>query len=338
MAETLLVLDESESAYRILVMFDGRKWRASGIHVKGRQKLGLADMAFQSSAGGIPMNRAFIFAAIVMASWTNAAKAATFGKCGFDTVSRAFAGTAKEQASCLLRKVKILGNVDPQSAVLPPNLLGSIGQPLNVSKVKIRQFIEALNLTENDLGGSLDAGLSRGNNNSSSAPMARYFVIHDTSTPNFGNQAFPADVDTNNRVNGFNPYKSANNAKAHIFLNRPGAIYVGHDFGVPWRATKLELKIGTLTKGLFLHIENVQPRRAHPSQPDGNAPTPGFTTVQYDRLALFYVMTSVRAGQGLIPAFHAAVDQGLLDGHDDPQNFSLSDFDGALGRVLEKVR
>ena len=96
--------------------------------------------------------------------------------------------------------------------------------------------------------------------------------------------------------------------------------------------------IGTLSRGMFIHIENVQPRRKHPSQPDGNAPTPGFSTAQYDRLALLYLMASARAGTGLIPAFHAAIDQGLSDGHDDPQNFSLDDFDAAFARVLDSVK
>ena len=277
-----------------------------------------------------------LFVGLALSS--TAASAATFGKCRFDTQSQSFAGSAEEQARCLLRKVKILGHVDAQPATLPSNLARMIGQPTGVDNTKLRQLIAALGLTEAKLGGSLDAPLSHGSNNNQDAPLARYFVIHDTSTPNFGNNPFPANIDTSNAVNSFAPYESATNAKAHIFLNRRGETYVGHDFGVPWRATKLESKIGVLSKGLFLHIENIQPRRAHPDQADGNAPTPGFSAAQYDRLALLYVVASVRAGKGLIPAFHAPIDEGLSNGHDDPQNFSLDDFDGALGRVLDKVR
>lgn len=273
-----------------------------------------------------------------MSLWSGGGSAATFGKCGFDAQTQAFAGSAREQAACLLRKVKILGNVEEQPAVLPANLARLIGEAPGLSKAKVRQFLASQGLTETGLGGSLDTPLSRGNANSPQAPTARYFVIHDTSSPNFGNRPFPADIDTSNQVNNLNAYRSPSNAKAHIFLNRHGEIYVGHDFGVPWRATKLENRIGVLAKGLFLHIENIQPRRAHPSQADGNAPTPGFTAMQYDRLALLYLMASIRADKGMIPAFHAAIDQGLSDGHDDPQNFSLDDFDTALGRVLESVR
>jgi len=273
-----------------------------------------------------------------MSLWSGGSVAATFGKCGFDTQAQSFAGSAREQAACLLRKVKILGNVEEQPAVLPANLARLIGEAPDLSKAKVRQFLASQSLTEAGLGGSLDAALSRGSANSPGAPTARYFVIHDTSSPNFGNRPFPADIDTSNQVNNLNAYRSRSNAKAHIFLNRRGEIYVGHDYGVPWRATKLENRIGVLTKGLFLHVENIQPRRAHPSQADGNAPAPGFTSMQYDRLALLYLMASIRADKGLIPAFHAAIDQGLSDGHDDPQNFSLDDFDASLGRVLESVR
>lgn len=284
------------------------------------------------------MRRIIQASLLVTALFVGVAEAATFGRCKFDTQSQSFAGSAKEQAACLLRKVKILGNVENDPIALPATLAEFVGEPTAVSKAKLRDVIAGLGLTERGVGGSLDAPLSRGSANNAGAPMARYFVIHDTSSPNFGSRPFPSDIDTSDRVNSFSGYRSASNAKAHIFLNRRGEIYVGHDFRVPWRATKLENKIGTLAKGLFVHIENIQPRRAHPSQADGNAPEPGFTPAQYERLALLYVAASTRAGKGLIPGFHAAIDQGLSDGHDDPQNFSLDDFDKAVRLVLEKAR
>lgn len=269
---------------------------------------------------------------------TGGAAAATIGKCKFDKEAQSFAGSDAQQATCLLRTVRILGKVDEHPAALPRNLAALVGQPTGVSAAKLQQVSAKLGLKEADLGGNLNAPLSRGSANDPQAPVARYFVIHDTSSPNFGNKPFPSDIDTSNQVNSFGPFKNPINAKAHVFLNRRGELYVGHGFNVPWRATKLENKIGTPAKGLFLHVENIQPRRAHPRQADGNAPMPGFTPIQFDRLALLYVAASVRAGKGLIPAFHAAIDQGFSDGHDDPQNFSLQDFDDALGRVLENVR
>jgi hypothetical protein len=267
-----------------------------------------------------------------------AAEAAVLGQCKFNTQTKSFAGSPAEQASCLLRTVKIFGNADAQPVALPQALAGFVGKPVTISKDKLKQFITGQGFTEAGLGGSLDKPLSHGNNNDPTASIARYFVIHDTSTPNFTNKPFPADINTSNQVNSFAGYQSATNAAAHIFLNRRGEIYVGHEFGTPWRATKLERTIGQQSKGLFLHIENIQPRRAHPNQADGNAPLPGFTPQQYDRLALLYVVTSFRGTTGLIPAFHANLDRGLSDGHDDPQNFSLADFDAALGRVLNTLK
>ncbi len=128
-------------------------------------------------------------------------------------------------------------------------------------------------------------------------------------------------------------------AVAHIFLNRKGETYVGHKFSVPWRATRLESKkVGVPSKGLILHVENIQPRAPHPSQPDGNAPDPGLSAIQYERLALLYLVASFRAGSGLIPAFHAALDEGIPGAHDDPQNFDLATFDSAIGNILAEVK
>lgn len=91
--------------------------------------------------------------------------------------------------------------------------------------------------------------------------------------------------------------------------------------------------IGNPAKGLFLHVELLQPRRRDPAlgpKNDAIAPMPGFTLQQYDKLALLYAMVSARAGSWLIPAYHAALDEGIADGHDDPQNFDLAAFVGAL--------
>ncbi len=237
--------------------------------------------------------------------------------------------------------MKILGNVDATPAQLPSNLAGFIDKPVEISRPKLQQAISATGLTEAALGGSLDAPVSRGNSNNPHAPEARYFVIHDTSSPNFGNVAqFPADIDTKAtrsiRLDGF---KSASNAKAHIFLNRRGEIYVGHDFAAcPGAQPSWNCRSEPWRVACSFTSRTIRPRRKHPSQPDGNAPMPGFSPAQYDRLALLYLMASVRAHTGLVPAFHAAIDQGMSDGHDDPQNFSLEDFDAAFGLLLASVK
>jgi hypothetical protein len=80
----------------------------------------------------------------------------------------------------------------------------------------------------------------------------------------------------------------------------------------------------------------VQPRRSasRRGRDDALAPNPGFTAAQYDRLALLYTIASVRAGHWLIPAFHAALDADIRNGHDDPLNFDVASFAAALDRLI----
>jgi len=67
------------------------------------------------------------------------------------------------------------------------------------------------------------------------------------------------------------------------------------------------LFVGNALKGLFLHVELIQPRRRGPGRHSNDiaAPNPGFTAAQYRQLALLYTIASVRAGEWLIPAFYA---------------------------------
>src|SRR5690606_36623737 len=145
------------------------------------------------------------------------------------------------------------------------------------------------------------------------------------------------------KVNNLRRYACANNIeRAHVFINRTGAIFLAHDLSVPWRATKFEMATnfdGAL-KGLFLHVELVQPRRRHPRYGRGNdfiAPDPGFTREQYEALSVIYTVASVRAGFWLIPAFHSVIDEGIRNKHDDPQNFELTAFTASLSRLLAEL-
>ena len=110
---------------------------------------------------------------------------------------------------------------------------------------------------------------------------------------------------------------------------------------MPWRATKLEraVNFGNDLKGLFLHVELIQPRSRAPGHGRNGAvaPLPGFTGAQYDRLALLYTIASVRAGEWLIPAFHAVIDADIRGGHDDPQEFDLDSFAQSLGFLLGRL-
>ena len=90
-------------------------------------------------------------------------------------------------------------------------------------------------------------------------------------------------------------------------------------------------------KGLFLHHELIQPRIKGGFGFHAVGPTPGFTQATMDRLALCYIAAAVRRGSFLIPAFHCVLDIGLPDGHDDPQNFDLFQWVGAIEKILGEI-
>jgi hypothetical protein len=258
--------------------------------------------------------------------------------CPFERASLVFTGSATDQARCLLRPVRRFGHLGNRLDALPSPLSGLVGQPAAVSKETLRRFLRTRNIKEEQIGGSLDAPLSRARDNAPAAPFARYFVIHDTSTPNFLNDSFPGNINEPGwRFNDFSRY----DAVAHVFVNRVGASATKIGFSTPRRATKFESQVvGIPAKGLFLHVELIQPRRRDPrggSQNDAVAPTPGFTESQLDRLALVYTAASIRRGSWLIPAYHSVLDAGLRNAHDDPQAFDLDLWARRLAVLLENL-
>jgi len=259
--------------------------------------------------------------------------------CHFSVAALQFRDTPPEQASCLLRHVDKWGKVQAQRAVLPPPLAQLIGQPTGELNAQLRRYVAEQGYSGADVGGDLSAPLSHANGGDAAAPGAHYFVIHDTSSPWLGDaHAFPPNGAAS--LNALQQFVGPN-AVAHVFVNRLGETVLGHDFSEPWRATKFETRtIGQPAKGLFIHIELLQPRRRDPSgsaKNDAIAPTPGFTTAQYEKLALLYAAASSRSGTWLIPAFHADLDQGLEDAHDDPQNFEMQSFVDALTALRERL-
>ena len=251
-------------------------------------------------------------------------------ECNFDATTLQFAGTPIEQAECLLRKVEPGGSAAAQGR-LPPTLSKVIGQPVDID---IDRLSKELRKERIPLPATTPV---------SETPdhlRAIYFVIHDTSSPYLGEQSFPAHFDRNSRFNDVREFLGKD-AVAHLFNDRRGHVVVGHDLEVGWRATKLERILGEGVRGRFLHVENLQPRREDPNGAPRNdriAPVPGFTERQYRTLALLYVLASARAGTWLIPAFHANIDRGIPEAHDDPQNFDLESFDRQLSRWLGKLR
>ncbi|MEA3035091.1 MAG: hypothetical protein QOH04_850 [Sphingomonadales bacterium] len=265
---------------------------------------------------------------------------AAAGLCGYDVAARRFAGSPAEQAACLTRKVNKGGVIG--APTLTRFLRERVGREPDVSRGRLADYVQAL---------GVDAWVELGGD-----PMvpvtAEYFIIHDTSTPNCSEAGLSATLCP---VPGALPKardsaawaaelgylghpKPAPDRLAHAWTNRIGGSITEVAFDLPLRSTKFESCLDTPAKaGLFLAVENTQPRAADPELGRPNdliAPEPGFTRAQYDRLALLYVAASVRRGRWLVPAFHAVLDARFADGHDDPQNFSMRAFSRAVERHL----
>ncbi|WP_431113233.1 hypothetical protein [Variovorax paradoxus] len=293
--------------------------------------------------GDSAIHRGGLASLVVAAAMLSGAPAEAAGDppgCGFSKKTLSFRGSELEQAKCLLRPVRKGGNLSAPLPMLPRPLESLIGTPTHIESPKFTSYLEKLAILPDALGGSLEAPLSRAGGRGK--PAARYFVIHDVS--------YNICVDSGELARSDAPDAAwnlatrwANNRQAHLFITRDGKLVSpqGRTFGTPHRATKLEMADED-TKGLFLHIENVQlrtaeiangsPARTRPTKDskrgecvnDRIAQDPGFSDVQLSRLALAYIAASHRAGRWLIPAYHVAIDDGMSDGHDDPQNFDLS--------------
>ena len=267
----------------------------------------------------------------------------TMDPCAFDPEAESFAGTPQEQAMCLLRSFDRSRNLAPMLEDLPNSITMRVGQSWGLpTRERLLTHLSQRDL-EWDFAAYLWQPVSRAQDNAPDAPEARYMVFHDTSGPNYGGRPWPANIDEHPKINNLRSFRCADGwAIAHVVINRRGQIFRGHDFSVPWRATKFEraTNFAGALKGLFLHVELIQPRKRAPGRGRNNdalAPTPGFSAAQYDSLALVYTIASVRAGRWLIPAFHAPIDARVRGGHDDPQNFELDAFADSLERLSEAL-
>ncbi len=269
-----------------------------------------------------------IFALIAVSIWT--ASAST--PCPFDKTKMEFAGTPIEQARCLLRPVAKGGNPGQPLAVLPQPLEKLIGQPVQITREALAKYLQAHQISETNIGGPLTQHAT-----------AKYFVIHDTSTPNYHDKPFPTNINEADYVfNNLERWRKGNPV-AHMFVNRLGESLTWHPFSMSWRATKFERTTITKeeSKGMFVHTELEQPRRSDPADHPGNdaiAPQPGITTPQLDRLALLYLAVSREHGTWLIPTYHCTLDAGIPDGHDDPQNFDLKLWASRLEMLLKEIK
>src|ERR1700681_1738340 len=151
--------------------------------------------------------------------------------CPFLDQALQFKGSPVEQAQCLLRKVKVGGNVDDTPAAIPQLLMDIVGTPTGFNRDQFQAYLTRKGISPKDIGGPLDKGVSA----TPSGKKALYFMLHDTSDEVSGN-SFPPNI------NGASwpPNNFANQpiGNAHVFINRLGQSATGHDYSVPWRATK----------------------------------------------------------------------------------------------------
>jgi hypothetical protein len=245
------------------------------------------------------------------------------------------AAPAVEQAKMLLRKVGLTGKCSSELAVLDANFAERVGQTCQISRDQIRAYLNTNHVNEWEVGGTLDMPLSSVKDGNGNVTFAKYMVIHDTSFPRYG-EDFPSDI--NDDTWEWNRLGRWVARVTHIYVNRIGDSKTMTPFHDGMTATKLERYVlgDGATKGLYLHVELIQPRKSRKGfgrHNDVDAPSPGFTDAQYKRLALLYTIASVRKGEWMIPAFHACVDSGIKFAHDDPQNFELDKFFVYLNEV-----
>jgi hypothetical protein len=246
------------------------------------------------------------------------------GRCDFNAAPA-------EQAKCLLRPVKKFANLGDPLPSLPAPFDSLIGQPTegSVTLEQLKRFLIAKGIRESDLGGALAIRLSK----------PKYFVIHDTSDF-FELNDFPANI--NDETASLNKLSRRVTKKVcHIYINRAGqsATAVVLESPAPPSGTKFG-SCNRSRRTEFLHIENIQPRirdRSVRFSNDAIAPDPGFSEAQLERLALVYLVASVRSGKWLIPAYHSPVDLGFRDRHDDPQNFNLQMWAAKLEQLIAEI-
>jgi hypothetical protein len=276
----------------------------------------------------IPFAKAVLIAATILGAVTIPLSARQ-APCPFDETKMQFEGTPLEQAKCLLRPVRRYAILGKPLAQLPSPLEELIGQPIAIEAAQLQKYLALKQINEADIGGAVTNSLA-----------AKYFVIHDVSAPNYREKPFPDNInDASWSVNSVERWRKSK--AAHVFVTRVGESVAPFEFVVPRTGTKLEVRVlGEKARGLFVHVELVQPRRSYPKGRPGNdalAPDPGFTEPQLDRLALIYVAASVQHGSWMIPGFHACVDAGIPSAHDDPQNFDLELWAKRLGLLLEAL-
>ncbi|NSL87248.1 hypothetical protein ECE50_010435 [Chitinophaga sp. Mgbs1] len=248
----------------------------------------------------------------------------------FNRETLEYPGDKEQQAKLLLRKPVLWGKIKEKSAVIDTAFIIFLKTDPGISKDRLKQYLDEKHIREAEVGGSIAKPLS-GVTKNGKHTLARYFVIHDMSTPSIPHR-FPDNI--NDATWGYNrlshwKWNAGKQPPSHTMITRLGTSKTMIDFSEKKKATKFERDIlGPSYYGLFLHVEMLQPRIYPPGTAKSApvAPDPGFTDAQYERLALMYICAGIRKGEWLVPAFHVDVDELLNDGHDDPQHFELKKF------------
>lgn len=283
------------------------------------------------------MKAIIVAAALPLFVAATGAYAAEKGLCRFNTATLAFAGDAPAQADCLLRFVKFKGSGSTPQAI-PAAIRSRVWEPVDLSLTQLHTCLTGKNLPVAEFGTASAIGTE--------AKKLKYFVIHDTSSPEFSTTAgFPPNINmeswSGNQIStGWVDLKD----RVHFIVNRTGKSRVLTPLGAARAkpATKLEqTSQHSAARPVFVHVENIQPRLKPPGSWGHTAPDPGFSEAQMTRLAQIYVGASVVAGNWLIPAFHFNIDAQLYPGvdvHDDPQSFNLPAFAAKVDQFITECK
>ncbi len=282
------------------------------------------------------MKAVVLAAALMLAVAAPDAEAAKVGLCQFDTTTLEFSGDAASQTNCLLRFVKFKATGSTVQTV-PDAISKRVWKPVDLSLTMLRACMTKKGLLEADFGTSIAT---------TGAIRLKYFVIHDTSSPEFSTATgFPPNInDASWSGNKITTGWGSISDRVNYIINRVGESRVLTNIGATRAkpATKLEQTSQySAARPFFVHVENIQPRLKPPGSWAHTAPDPGFSEAQMVRLAQIYVAASVVAGKWLIPAFHFNVDAELFPGvdvHDDPQKFDLPTWAAKMDQFISDCK
>lgn len=258
------------------------------------------------------------------------ARATVYGPCRFNSATLTFAGSVGDTAACLLRQVKEKG-AGAQAQPIPQWLIGRMAQPVEITPDQVRRYLSAHGIAAGDLTSTITIG---------DTPRRRYFVIHDTSSPELAGAVFPGSINEasygGNSLTGW----ADTSRRVNVITSRDGRSRLLRDWSLarPAPATKIE-EAGRVpaAREAFVHVENIQPRLNPDHSFFWQAPVPGLGPEQEQRLALAYIVASLRAGKWLIPAYHFNIDEGLPNGHDDPQHMDLARWVGRIEAIVSEM-